>query len=154
MADGQSIQALFSGESQVDHVFAPAGELRPESADLLTGDIAGMHSILEVRLIGVEAGGELIIRGRHAARFAGGSAGVLQGTRTYVLQDLDSNVGLWPSNNGVAAWFNGDFNYDGKVNVDDYVIIDANIGIATPAFFTGSGAGVSSLVARTIGRCG
>ena len=36
-----------------------------------------------VRLIGVEAGGEAIVRGRHAARFAGGSAGVLQGTRTF-----------------------------------------------------------------------
>jgi tryptophan synthase beta chain len=47
-----------------------------------------------VRLIGVEAGGEQIIRGRHAARFAGGSAGVLQGTRTFVLQDEDGNIEL------------------------------------------------------------
>src|SRR5213078_2925784 len=47
-----------------------------------------------VRLIGVEAGGEKIARGRHAARFAGGSAGVLQGTRTYVLQDEDGNIEL------------------------------------------------------------
>jgi len=47
-----------------------------------------------VRLIGVEAGGEQIIRGRHAARFAGGSAGVLQGTRTFVLQDDDGNIEL------------------------------------------------------------
>ena len=47
-----------------------------------------------VRLIGVEAGGELIIRGRHAARFAGGSPGVLQGTRTFVLQDEDGNIDL------------------------------------------------------------
>jgi len=47
-----------------------------------------------VRLIGVEAGGEAIIRGRHAARFAGGSAGVLQGTRTFVLQDDDGNIEL------------------------------------------------------------
>jgi len=47
-----------------------------------------------VRLIGVEAGGERIARGRHAARFAGGSAGVLQGTRTYVLQDEDGNIEL------------------------------------------------------------
>src|SRR5207248_216824 len=39
-----------------------------------------------VRLIGVEAGGEALAPGRHAARFAGGMAGVLQGTRTYVLQ--------------------------------------------------------------------
>jgi tryptophan synthase beta chain len=48
----------------------------------------------EVRLIGVEAGGEAIARGRHAARFAGGSAGVLQGTRTFVLQDDDGNIEL------------------------------------------------------------
>jgi tryptophan synthase beta chain len=47
-----------------------------------------------VRLIGVEAGGEAIVRGRHAARFAGGSAGVLQGTRTFVLQDEDGNIDL------------------------------------------------------------
>jgi tryptophan synthase beta chain len=48
----------------------------------------------DVRLIGVEAGGEEIARGRHAARFAGGSAGVLQGTRTFVLQDEDGNIEL------------------------------------------------------------
>jgi tryptophan synthase beta chain len=48
----------------------------------------------DVRLIGVEAGGEQILRGRHAARFAGGSAGVLQGTRTYVLQDENGNIEL------------------------------------------------------------
>ena len=47
-----------------------------------------------VRLVGVEAGGEAIVRGRHAARFAGGSAGVLQGTRTFVLQDDDGNIEL------------------------------------------------------------
>ena len=48
----------------------------------------------DVRLIGVEAGGEAIAPGEHAARFAGGSAGVLQGTRTYVLQDDDGNIEL------------------------------------------------------------
>jgi len=47
-----------------------------------------------VRLIGVEAGGEMIVRGRHAARFAGGSTGVLQGTRTFVLQDEHGNIEL------------------------------------------------------------
>jgi tryptophan synthase beta chain len=46
----------------------------------------------DVRLIGVEAGGHGITPGRHAARFAGGSAGILQGTRTYVLQDADGNI--------------------------------------------------------------
>jgi tryptophan synthase beta chain len=47
-----------------------------------------------VQLIGVEAGGDAIVPGRHAARFAGGSAGVLQGTRTYVLQDSHGNIEL------------------------------------------------------------
>ena len=47
-----------------------------------------------VRLIGVEAGGERIAPGRHAARFAGGSTGVLQGTRTFILQDEDGNIEL------------------------------------------------------------
>jgi tryptophan synthase beta chain len=46
----------------------------------------------DVRLIGVEAGGEAIRPGRHAARFAGGAAGVLQGTRTWVLQDAHGNI--------------------------------------------------------------
>jgi tryptophan synthase beta chain len=45
-----------------------------------------------VRLIGIEAGGEAITPGRHAARFAGGAAGVLQGTRTFVLQDAAGNI--------------------------------------------------------------
>ncbi|HEY1303711.1 MAG TPA: tryptophan synthase subunit beta [Vicinamibacterales bacterium] len=48
----------------------------------------------DVRLIGVEAGGERIAPGRHAARFAGGSTGVLQGTRTFVLQDQAGNIEL------------------------------------------------------------
>ncbi len=47
-----------------------------------------------VRLIGVEAGGRGITQGQHAARFAGGSAGILQGTRSYVLQDADGNIEL------------------------------------------------------------
>ena len=48
----------------------------------------------DVRLIGVEAGGETIAPGRHAARFAGGSTGVLQGTRTFILQDEAGNIEL------------------------------------------------------------
>ena len=47
-----------------------------------------------VRLIGVEAGGRGIAPGQHAARFAGGSAGVLQGTRSFVLQDQHGNIEL------------------------------------------------------------
>jgi tryptophan synthase beta chain len=48
-----------------------------------------------VRMVGVEAGGEGIRAGRHAARFQrGGSLGVLQGTRTFVLQDDDGQIML------------------------------------------------------------
>jgi tryptophan synthase beta chain len=47
-----------------------------------------------VRLVGVEAGGEGISPGRHAARFQGGSLGVLQGTKSYVLQDDQGQIQL------------------------------------------------------------
>ena len=47
-----------------------------------------------VRLIGVEAGGDGLVAGRHAARFATGTVGVLQGTRSVVLQDIDGNIEL------------------------------------------------------------
>lgn len=47
-----------------------------------------------VRLIGVEAGGEALVSGKHAARFATGTVGVLQGTRSYVLQNADGNIDL------------------------------------------------------------
>ncbi|MDP6530011.1 MAG: tryptophan synthase subunit beta [Gemmatimonadota bacterium] len=45
-----------------------------------------------VRMVGVEAGGEGVETGRHAARFAGGSPGVLHGTRSWLLQDDDGQV--------------------------------------------------------------
>lgn len=44
------------------------------------------------RMIGVEAGGRGVQTGEHAARFAGGSVGVFQGTKSYLLQDDDGNV--------------------------------------------------------------
>ena len=47
-----------------------------------------------VRLIGVEAGGAALVSGKHAARFATGTVGVLQGTRSYVLQNADGNIDL------------------------------------------------------------
>ncbi len=50
-----------------------------------------------VRMLGVEAGGEGIIPGRHAARFQGGSLGVLQGTRSFILQDEHGQIQLTPS---------------------------------------------------------
>jgi tryptophan synthase beta chain len=47
-----------------------------------------------VRLIGVEAGGRGERLGEHAARFHGGSPGVLQGTYSYLLQDDNGQVSL------------------------------------------------------------
>jgi tryptophan synthase beta chain len=45
-----------------------------------------------VRLIGLEAGGDGVETGRHAATITGGSPGVLHGTRSYVLQDLNGQT--------------------------------------------------------------
>ncbi|HWA27071.1 MAG TPA: tryptophan synthase subunit beta [Lacunisphaera sp.] len=47
-----------------------------------------------VKLIGVEAGGRGIKRGEHAARFEGGKLGVLQGSKTYILQNPDGQIEL------------------------------------------------------------
>jgi tryptophan synthase beta chain len=47
-----------------------------------------------VRMLGVEAGGEGIMPEKHAARFQGGSLGVLQGTRSYILQDEFGQIQL------------------------------------------------------------
>jgi tryptophan synthase beta chain len=53
------------------------------------------HRFIEdagVRLIGIEAGGEGIESGRHAARFASASPGVLHGAMSYLLQDDDGQT--------------------------------------------------------------
>ena len=46
----------------------------------------------DVRLTGVEAGGRAIKNGEHAARFAGGKLGVLQGAKTWILQTEDGQI--------------------------------------------------------------
>jgi tryptophan synthase beta chain len=45
-----------------------------------------------VRLVGCEAGGDGLATGRHAAALAGGSAGVIHGMRSYLLQDADGQT--------------------------------------------------------------
>lgn len=45
-----------------------------------------------VSMVGVEAGGEGIIPGRHAARFQGGRLGVLQGAKTWLLANEDGQI--------------------------------------------------------------
>jgi tryptophan synthase beta chain len=47
-----------------------------------------------VKMLGVEAGGEGIFPEKHAARFQGGSLGVLQGTRSFLLQDENGQIQL------------------------------------------------------------
>jgi tryptophan synthase beta chain len=59
--------------------------------------IGMFHAFLgdeSVRLIGVEAGGHSDRLGEHAARFSGGSPGVLHGAHSYVLQDEDGQIAL------------------------------------------------------------
>jgi tryptophan synthase beta chain len=55
------------------------------------------HAFLQdqaVELVGIEAGGRGTATGEHAARFRGGSPGVLQGAYSYVLQDEDGQIAL------------------------------------------------------------
>src|SRR6266571_3632206 len=54
----------------------------------------------EVQMVGVEAGGRGLSLGDHAARFSGGSPGVLHGTYTYILQTED---GLISSTHSISA---------------------------------------------------
>ncbi|MBU6327006.1 MAG: tryptophan synthase subunit beta [Verrucomicrobia bacterium] len=48
----------------------------------------------DVRMVGVEAGGDGIVPERHAARFQGGKLGVLQGTKTWLLANSDGQIEL------------------------------------------------------------
>jgi len=72
--------------------------------DLLVACVGGgsnamglFHAFLNdptVKLVGVEAGGEGLEPNKHAARFQGGSLGVLQGTRSFLLQDEFGQIQL------------------------------------------------------------
>src|SRR5438876_3111372 len=72
--------------------------------DLLVACVGGgsnaiglFHPFLQdrpVHMVGVEAGGEGIRSGKHAARFQGGRLGVLQGTKTFLLANEDGQVEL------------------------------------------------------------
>ncbi|HSL23413.1 MAG TPA: tryptophan synthase subunit beta [Vicinamibacterales bacterium] len=86
------------GEEARSQIVSAAGRL-PDAVVACVGGGSNALGIFDafvgdaaVRLIGIEAGGEAIRPGRHAARFAGGLPGVLQGTRTYVLQDEAGNI--------------------------------------------------------------
>jgi len=79
-------------------VLAAAGRL-PDAVIACVGGgsnaIGVFHAFIRddgVRLIGCEAGGDGLASGRHAATLVGGSAGVIHGMRTYLLQDGDGQT--------------------------------------------------------------
>ena len=82
-------QILEQEEQLPDHLIACVGG--GSNAIGLFYPFVGDES---VTMTGVEAGGEGIIDGKHAARFQGAGLGVLQGTRSYVLQDEDGQIQL------------------------------------------------------------
>jgi tryptophan synthase beta subunit len=93
----REFQSVIGAEAR-RQILAQAGRL-PDAVVACVGGGSNAIGIFDgflddagVRLVGVEAGGESLKPGRHAARFAGGSPGVLQGTRTYILQDPDGNI--------------------------------------------------------------
>jgi tryptophan synthase beta chain len=93
----RDFQAVIGREAR-----AQVQEAEHRLPDLLLACVGGgsnaiglFHDFLgdvSVRMIGVEAGGRGKALGEHAARFQGGSRGVLQGTLSYVLQDADGQI--------------------------------------------------------------
>jgi tryptophan synthase beta chain len=86
------------GDEAREQVLAAAGKL-PDAVMACVGGgsnaIGIFHAFIPdsgVRLVGCEAGGEGLGSGRHAATVVGGSAGVIHGMRTYVLQDSDGQT--------------------------------------------------------------
>lgn len=79
-------------------------EIEGKLPDLLIACVGGgsnaiglFYSFLNdvsVQLLGVEAGGKGIETGQHAARFHGGRIGVLQGTKSYILQDNEGQIAI------------------------------------------------------------
>ena len=86
------------GEEAREQVLALTGKLPDAVLACIGGGsnaIGIFHAFIPdvgVRLIGFEAGGDGIETGRHAASINGGSAGVLHGNRTYVLQDKNGQT--------------------------------------------------------------
>ena len=56
------------------------------------GLFAPFYKDRSVRMIGVEAAGEGVLTGRHAATLVAGTIGVLHGAKTYLLQDKDGQI--------------------------------------------------------------
>jgi tryptophan synthase beta chain len=86
------------GEEAREQMLAQVGRL-PDAVLACVGGgsnaIGIFHRFISdanVRLIGLEAGGDGVETGRHAATITGGTPGVLHGTRSYVLQDANGQT--------------------------------------------------------------
>jgi len=87
----RDFQSVIGREARAQ-ILDQAGRLPTTLAACVGGGsnaIGLFHPFLDddCAMVGVEAGGSGIPTGKHAARFEGGSPGVLHGTRTYLLQD-------------------------------------------------------------------
>ncbi len=88
------------GQEAKEQIMAREGRLPDELVACVGGgsNAIGLFfdflSDANVRMFGVEAGGLGITRGDHAARFAGGRLGVLQGCKTFILQNSDGQIEL------------------------------------------------------------
>ncbi len=88
------------GEETRGQILAKTGKLPAEVIACVGGGsnamgiFAGFINDKDVKLIGVEAGGDGIETGRHAASINGGRLGVLHGCKMYLLQDEDGQVDL------------------------------------------------------------
>jgi tryptophan synthase beta chain len=95
----RNFQRVIGDEARAQ-ILEQAGKL----PDLLVACVGGGSNAIglfypfledkQVRMTGVEAGGEGIAANKHAARFQGGSLGVLQGTCSYLLQNADGQIQL------------------------------------------------------------
>jgi tryptophan synthase beta chain len=88
------------GQEAKEQILAREGRLPDELVACVGGGSNAIGLFFDflpesnVRMFGVEAGGLGIARGDHAARFAGGRLGVLQGCKTFILQDADGQIEL------------------------------------------------------------
>ncbi len=93
----RDLQSVIGRESR-EQMLAQAGRL-PDAVVACVGggsnSLGQFYSFIpdeRVRLIGVEAGGEGVETGKHAASIGGGSVGVLHGSMSYIVQDDDGQI--------------------------------------------------------------
>ena len=93
----RDLQSVIGRESR-EQMLAQAGRLPDAVAACVGGGsnaIGQFHAFIpdeDVRLVGVEAAGEGVATGRHAASIGGGSVGVLHGSMSYIVQDGDGQI--------------------------------------------------------------